>query len=740
MVKLLRNISINMRLNLSFLLLSFLLFSVGFMGIINVNRLNNAIANYADTIVPNIDMIWKLRRDILSSERYLLKAITAESHQDVEYFADLARKEMDLTVLDVNKLPTALPHESSNITQLLSNFNDLRTLHQKVVDLAVKDNDVEALAIVNGDYEKSFVKVADTIILIAGNQSKLVESQQAAAQKIKKLAFDSIFFVSVFCTVLAILTSLFISKSIREPLKSIISAAKSISKGNLNVNLKADAKDEISQLTSVFIDVRNSIFNITQSISQLTKALDSGDIEAQIDSKGFEGDYLQIVNGINKTVSGLIFETLDIMSAFSAVGEGNFNTELKPFPGKKKVANEKFNITKQNINSIGSEIEKMITSANEGKLDVAIDADRYIGGWRDISLGLNKLMDTINQPITEANQVLEQLSKGNFSVEISNNYKGSFQRMSDSFRSMVSATRSYIEEISHNLLSVANGNLTAQINREYVGEYNQIKASINQITADLNKTIKGIKNAAENVHAGAQQVASSAIDIATGASHQAEAVTKLNSEMVEINQQIRATEQKVSEAESCSAKSITNAKKGSEEMTNMLKSMEGIKSSTQNISKIIRVIDDIASQTNLLALNASVEAARAGEAGKGFAVVADEVRTLATKSLQAAKETAKYIEESIHRVNESAVNTETVANALTTIIDDVNKISAIVIEIDKATKEQSGRLVGISGGIEQISAIVQNNSAVSEDSAASAQELTGQSEMLAEMVAQFKVS
>ena len=168
--------------------------------------------------------------------------------------------------------------------------------------------------------------------------------------------------------------------------------------------------------------------------------------------------------------------------------------------------------------------------------------------------------------------------------------------------------------------------------------------------------------------------------------------------------------------------------------------MEKVSSSSTEISKIIDTIENIAFQTNILALNAAVEAARAGSTGKGFAVVAEEVRNLASKSNEAAKATKDLIESSIAAVAEGGQVVAKVTEAL----DKTNAISEnVTIKVDavvKAVESQTAAISQVTEGIDQISAVVQSTSSTSEQSAATAQELSDQSLLMNKLVSTFRLS
>jgi methyl-accepting chemotaxis protein len=159
----------------------------------------------------------------------------------------------------------------------------------------------------------------------------------------------------------------------------------------------------------------------------------------------------------------------------------------------------------------------------------------------------------------------------------------------------------------------------------------------------------------------------------------------------------------------------------------MAQAMEQVKQSSAEIGKIIKTIDEIAFQTNLLALNAAVEAARAGEAGAGFAIVAEEVRSLAQRSAAAARETAEKIESSVQRTELGAGISTEMAASLTEMATKARQLDELVANITAASNDQAQGIAQINHAVGQMGQTTQNGANLSEENAASAQELCQQS-------------
>ena len=352
-----------------------------------------------------------------------------------------------------------------------------------------------------------------------------------------------------------------------------------------------------------------------------------------------------------------------------------------------------------------------------------------------------RLARQIGEPVKDCAQRLRLLAEGDLDTPVHEIHTGDeTQILADSARTLVRGFRLMIQDMDEMLAEMSRGNLTADSKCEeaYVGGYRGLLDSARKLSAQLSDTLRQINQSADQVSAGAEQVSAGAQALSQGATEQASAIEELAATINDISGKIIATADRAGDVHSQSSETGREVEQCNEQMFELVNAVRDIGESSSQIGKIIKTIEDIAFQTNILALNAAVEAARAGTAGKGFAVVADEVRNLASKSAEASKSTSVLIEGSARSVEKGMkIADETAASLQKAVISTENTVKA-VDKITEATAEQSQAVSQVTQGMDQISSVVQTNSATAEESAAASEELSGQAVILKELVGQFK--
>lgn len=346
----------------------------------------------------------------------------------------------------------------------------------------------------------------------------------------------------------------------------------------------------------------------------------------------------------------------------------------------------------------------------------------------------------IAKPTVELSDRFDKFSKGDLESDFPvYDRPDEVGDMMKSGREMSRVLCGVIQDLDQALDKLASGDWTATSQHPdlFIGDLASIAQGMDKTIIKMNEALHSIRDVSEQVSVGASGLAEAAQSLAEGATDQAGAVEELQATIANITEAVNHTAEKTKESYEQAQEYSEKADASRGEMERLMEVMGRINETSQQIGNIISEIEDIASQTNLLSLNASIEAARAGEAGKGFAVVADQIGKLADQSGKSAVDTRRLIEGILQEIEAGNSVAGHAAGSIAEVVEGVNQIAGTVSGLAQVSSEQAESMGQVEIGINQISEIVQSNSAAAQQLSATSEEMLAQAETMTNLEKQF---
>ncbi|WP_028594426.1 methyl-accepting chemotaxis protein [Paenibacillus assamensis] len=330
--------------------------------------------------------------------------------------------------------------------------------------------------------------------------------------------------------------------------------------------------------------------------------------------------------------------------------------------------------------------------------------------------------NAITKPINAAVEYLKQIGNGNLTIDI----PASMLKKRGEVGEMVRAIKTMKQDVQQMIGGIStSGQIVSQSATNLQDSMDQTQKASSLITESIIQLATASSEEANNVMEGSEKVEElgGAIDQVTASASE---ILEIARRTAELNQRgIYIVQELVGK--------FNTTQKSSEDTA---QAINQVSASAGEISSILTTIVEISRQTNLLALNASIEASRAGEHGRGFSVVAAEIRKLAEQSANAANNIGNIISNVNSQVGSAvkAIDTsielfmdqETAVRETESIFNDI-KISVdaqmnMSTDVDNHIKLMIEKRYELSDVFTNISAITEENAAITQDVSAAAEE------------------
>lgn len=493
-----------------------------------------------------------------------------------------------------------------------------------------------------------------------------------------------------------------------------------ISKGDIPSKITDDYKGDFNTIKTSINTLVDTMDGLLEETDGLIRAVREGRLDERGNTEKFAGDWRKTVSGVNLIVDAFV-EPINMAAAYvDRISKGEIPDKItETHKGDFNRIKDNLNILIDTMGGILVETDNLGKSVRNGELDKRGNAGAFVGQWREMMAGINRLVDAFVEPINMTAEYIDRISKGDVPEKITEEYKGDFNKIKINVNLLIDATN----EITALAEKMAGGDLTLEV-RERSGR-DKLMRALNAMVTGLLRVASNVKAAAEYVASGSQELSSSSEQMSQGVGEQAASIEQVSSSMEEMASTISQNADNAMQTEKIAVKAAESAENSGRAVAETVNAMK-------QIAKKISIIEEIARQTDLLALNAAIEAARAGDHGRGFAVVASEVRKLAERSRKAASQISLLSGSSIE-ISEKA------GGMLDLLVPDVRKTSELVQEITAASTEQNLNAAQINKAVQQMDLVIQQNASMAEETASTSEELAGQAEQLRNAVGFFVI-
>ncbi|MSM40900.1 MAG: methyl-accepting chemotaxis protein, partial [Geobacter sp.] len=486
------DLKLGKKLMTGFVLVAVIAGIIGGIGIVDIKKLDAEDTKLYEKITVPISQLQTVSvafQRMRINVRDLVEATTpAEEKQFIENIKEL-RGTIDKEAAAFEK--TILTDEGR---KLFAEFVEARKVYgaslDKVIDLAMANNDKAATVIMHGEMKKAAMAEQEAIEKLVEakiQQAKLTSTSNSA---MAKSAFITVGILLILGVLLAVGLGIFITRIVQGQLGADPAEVKEIAgrvaAGDISMEIDLTGKKPDSLLVAMHKMV-TAINALVTDANMLSKAAIDGKLDTRADASRHQGEFQKIVSGVNETLDAVI-DPLNVAAEYvDKISKGDIPPKITDN------YNGDFNAIKNNLNNcidimnnLLAEANQVIKAAADGDLDKRANAELFVGGWKQLVVGVNEIVTNIVNPLMVTADYVEKVAKGVIPPTITAEYRGQYNVIKNNLNAMVKMMNELLAETDVIIRAAADGELDKRANAElFVGGWNRLVAGVNDTITNI---------------------------------------------------------------------------------------------------------------------------------------------------------------------------------------------------------------------------------------------------------------
>ncbi len=545
-----KNIKIRTKLLASFIFIAILAGVIGYEGITNIKKIDNADTYMYENVVLSLGYCVDMTSDFQRIRVNVREIVLSDSKDEAEpFYTKIDGYSQDIDDLLKKYEPTITDdQDQKNYDKVVETKKVYMSYFPKLKEMLNFKNDSAAKILMRGDWYNANKDLQEAMDAFSNYNTTLGKNISEANTVLATGATNIMLIIVIVIILLSILLGFIIASNIQNIIKSVIKQTKDLVEAAVGgrlatrakpeetneefreivvginktldavigpLNVAAEYVDRISKgnIPPKITDAYNGDFNeiknnlnvccdavnlLVADAAMLARAAVEGKLATRADASKHGGDFGKIVDGVNKTLDAVIGPLNVAAEYVDRISKGNIPPKITDtYNGDFNEIKNNLNVCCDAVNMLVADAAMLARAAVEGKLATRADASKHGGDFGKIVDGVNKTLDAVIGPLNVAAEYVDRISKGNIPPKITDTYNGDFNEIKNNLNVCCDAVNMLVADAAMLARAAVEGKLATRADAsKHGGDFSKIVDGVNKT---LDAVIGPLNVAAEYV-------------------------------------------------------------------------------------------------------------------------------------------------------------------------------------------------------------------------------------------------